>query len=75
MKTNKPIIRHYFTSAALLLTLTGGLSACKQTEPVNPKPGDIHMLSPIAADTIVVQPDNPRPTPIKPIHDPEPAQL
>lgn len=75
MKTNRPIFHHYFTAAALLLTLAGSLSACESTKPVNPKPGDVHIMSPIAADTIVVQPDDPRPTPIKPIHDPKPEKL
>ena len=75
MKTNRLLLGHYFTAAALLLTLAGSLSACESTKPINPKLGDVHIMSPIVADTILVQPDDPRPTPIKPIHDPKPEEL
>ena len=74
MKTNVIILRRCFPAAALpLFILAGNLSACKPTEPVNPKPGNVYIVSPIAADTIVHQPDEPRPT--KPIQNPEPEQL
>ena len=74
MKTNAPIVRHCF-SAALLLTLAGCLSACESTPPVNPEPVIIQPLPNIVFDTLMVRPYEPETTPIKPIHDPEPAQL
>lgn len=67
MNTNTPNIRRPLATAALLLTLFMSELACDSAEPVTPKPVAVHILPPTVADTLTVDPDNPKPTPIKPI--------
>ncbi|MBC8152588.1 MAG: hypothetical protein H7Z72_06725 [Bacteroidetes bacterium] len=61
MKTNATILIRPLAVAALLLTIFAGLSSCNPEKPVKPKSVYGPILPAVMPDTLVVDPNDPKP--------------